>query len=256
MKNLTVESRNINCLKLILNNLLIYFQLLIAQVISLGILLLCWRVKAQDNVCPPAVNLLPCLCTGSGEGKGDLQCGGTNLNDDTASQILHQFNNPQLLTFLYKVYMDDNQLTIVPNQIPLFPQLNSVRFGSNQITIVESGAFNFSATLFELHLQNNLITTIETGAFQGISTCLCPSSSFYTINFRSMIVMFSYQGSYGKTFIRLENNLLTRLDEDVILDVALQLLPYGPYPFAWIYIESSKNNLIPLYCKQKKLRFH
>ena len=69
---------------------------------------------------------MPCTCAGSGEGKRGLDCGSQNLNDDKISQILDQFNIPQLSSFLNVVEMSDNQLSRVPIQIPLFPQLNRV----------------------------------------------------------------------------------------------------------------------------------
>ena len=52
------------------------------------------------------------------------------------------------------------------------------------------------------------------------------------------------QGKYGKSIIRLETNLLTRLDSNAFLPIAQQMLPYGPYPGAGINIGSSNAILL------------
>ena len=76
-------------------------------------------------------------------------------------------------------------------------------------------------TSMGLYLQNNLIATIEACVFQGISTLSSPSLSFsiFMIVFNCIVL----QGNNGDTPIDLDNNLLTRLDEDVFLDVAQQM---------------------------------
>ena len=86
------------------------------QFILVQILLWLLVIKGQNNVCPPAADLFPCTCTGSSgaAGQGVLTCARKNLNDDLVSQILDQFNNPQLLNFLYKVELSRNQLTRIP----------------------------------------------------------------------------------------------------------------------------------------------
>ena len=52
------------------------------------------------------------------------------------------------------------------------------------------------------------------------------------------------QGKYGKSIIRLETNMLTRLDSNAFLPIAQQMLPYGPYPGAGINIGSSNAILL------------
>jgi len=119
-------------------------------------------------MCPQPVDLLPCTCTGNGAGNGVLECDSTNLNDDLASQILDLFTTSP--TLLNRVNMARNQLTRVPSQLSLFTQsnLNYVDLNNNKITIIRSGAFNFTQTLRELILTSNLISAIEPGAFLGI----------------------------------------------------------------------------------------
>ena len=119
-------------------------------------------------MCPEPVDLLPCTCTGNGEGNGVLECDEKNLNDDLASQILDLFTTSP--TLLNSVNMRRNQLTRVPSQLSLFTQLNlnDVDLSNNKITIIRSGAFNFTQTLCQLMLSSNLISAIEPGAFLGI----------------------------------------------------------------------------------------
>ena len=126
------------------------------------------RFANGENICPPAIDLVPCTCTGSGVlGNGNLDCGNKNLNDDLASRILNTFICPQSLSLLYKVNMSNNQLTRIPVQLSTLPELLEVDLHSNKITIIKSGAFNFEKTLNQLILSNNVISTIENGAFQG-----------------------------------------------------------------------------------------
>ena len=158
----------------------LFFNSYLTQVF-LELILLCWPVKGQNNVCPSDANLAPCTCHGSGEGQGVLRCFRGSLNDDLASQILDQFTTPELRSFLKEVNMQSNQLTRVPIQIPLFPQVNYVDLQSNQITTIQSGAFNFAVTLFTVNVHNNLITSIEAGAFQGISNLDSFSRVFWKI---------------------------------------------------------------------------
>lgn len=123
-------------------------------------------------LCPQPADLLPCTCTGNGAGTGVLECENQNLNDDLASRILDSFNTSP--TLLYRVNMASNQLTYVPSQITFLTQLNLtwVELKNNKITIIRSGAFNFTNELNELILSSNLISTIEPGSFLGFANFL------------------------------------------------------------------------------------
>ena len=118
--------------------------------------------------------------------------------------------------------MENNQLTLVPSQIQIFPQLIYVDLSFNQITMIQTGAFDFSKTVDQLILSNNIIRTIEADAFLGIE-------NNFALNQTHLNVLFSLPGDYGKSLIQLENNLLTRLDSEVFLDLALEMFHYGPY---------------------------
>ena len=72
----------------------------------------------------------------------------------------------------------------------------------------------------------NGISTIEAGAIQCNFTflfvlILVPPQ----VESQLLINVNVFQGKFGKSFIRLDTNLLTRLDADVFLDVAQQMLP-------------------------------
>lgn len=166
---------------------------------------------------------MPCNCSsGNGDGTGVLDCSDTNLNDDLASHILDLFITPESISLLYRINLENNQLTLVPSQIPIFPQLIYVDLSFNQITMIQTGAFDFSKTVDQLILSNNIIRTIEADAFLGIE-------NNFALNQTHLNVLFSLPGDYGKSLIQLENNLLTRLDSEVFLDLALEMFHYGPY---------------------------
>lgn len=81
---------------------------------------------------------------------------------------MEQFNTPQLRPFLGLVIIIGNKFTRVPIQITLFTQLFQDDLSNNEITTIQSGAFNLTNRLRYLTLRGKGIATIEDGAFQGI----------------------------------------------------------------------------------------
>jgi Leucine-rich repeat (LRR) protein len=70
-----------------------------------------------------------------------------------------------------------NALTYVPPQLSRFTHLNEVSLAHNNITFLQSGAFEFTPPLQWLFLQSNQITKIEEGAFKGLKQLIATSSS-------------------------------------------------------------------------------
>ena len=126
---------------------------------------------AMAGVCPPPGEIFPCRCSDLGsEGLVvQLNCTNSNVDDDTASQILNKLISWPRVSPLRLLDFSFNRLTRVPTQLPQFSMLNNIDLSNNQIISIESNAFNFSSsTLTSLSLSSNPITTIEEGAFQGI----------------------------------------------------------------------------------------
>ena len=125
-------------------------------------------MQLLSSVCSSSSLIEPCQCWLYSEiGKVSLFCTGRSLNDNEASRILGVFLNDSYVSVLGKVSLSRNQLTQVPGQLPLFPQLDHADLGYNAITSIQSGAFNFTKKLHKLSLRNKSLSNIEAGAFQG-----------------------------------------------------------------------------------------
>ena len=125
-------------------------------------------------VCPAPEDYAPCTCNENtltnNPGTIYLDCynkPSLNLTDARASEILDAFLTTSGVTPLGAIDMWNNLLTVVPAQIPLFPQVNYVDVGQNVIPIIKSGAFNFVKTLTFLYISDCQVNTIEPGAFGG-----------------------------------------------------------------------------------------
>ena len=129
-------------------------------------------LKPSNNslvVCPPIPLIEPCQCGFYGQiGAINLFCTGRNLNDAEVSRILNVFLSHPNVSALGKVSLGHNRLTRVPMQFRRFPQLDHVDLDYNNITFIQSGAFQFTKTLQKLSLKSNSLTEIDAGAFQGI----------------------------------------------------------------------------------------
>lgn len=67
------------------------------------------------------------------------------------------------------LFLSNNLLTRVPDQIRFFPKLITANLDYNKLTSIDSGAFNFTSKLSYLNIFGNQIATIDPGAFLGSS---------------------------------------------------------------------------------------
>lgn len=125
-------------------------------------------------VCPAAAeSYSPCTCYEYGNQPGTiyLYCGEKNLDDSRVSEILDVFLTTPGVSTLGNLCLSTNQLTRVPDQVRLFPQLDFVWLNDNKInTSIRSGAFKFNkdTPVKNLDLQRSQLTSIAPGAFQGV----------------------------------------------------------------------------------------
>ena len=131
-------------------------------------------IKKNGVVYPPNEQYAPCECLENSLSPATigLNCADRKANDSRISDVLDYFLASPDISPLGQLRLNNgldksSQLTRVPRQIKFFPQLNYVSLAINKITSIESGAFNFTATLLVLDLQRNEITTIAPGAFLG-----------------------------------------------------------------------------------------
>jgi len=124
-------------------------------------------------VCPPAEAYSPCKCVETAfvreiykPGTIYLQCYERNLSDLRLSDILDAFLTTPGVSPVGKLGLSFNQLTKVPKQIKLLPQVVAVDLKGNNISSIESGAFNFTTLQF-LEMQKSQVVNIAPGAFQG-----------------------------------------------------------------------------------------
>ena len=131
-----------------------------------------------DVVCPEPSDYLPCECIADDESNESLikiDCSSQNINDAKASNILNAFlSNPEVISPLLSVDLQQNQLTAVPDQLRLFEKLVRVNLNQNRISTVKTGSFVFvprnhqeDRSRMDVYLNENQISTIEPDAFQG-----------------------------------------------------------------------------------------
>ena len=133
------------------------------------------RVTVADVVCPPEDAYTPCYCTEyfttTGQSVITLDCSYANLGDAKASDILDAFLSTPDVSPLGRLNLFRCQLSFIPEQIEYLNQLIYVHLASNNITTIESGAFNFIGpdnSFRYLTLDSNQVTTIAPGALKGI----------------------------------------------------------------------------------------
>ena len=142
--------------------------------ISMALLLTSLSLANADVVCPPEAAYAPCGCSEYSE-KPDtiyLNCYNRNLGDSKMSDILDAFLTTPGISPVGLLDLMSNRLTRVPTQMKFFNQLDYVYLNNNDITSIESGAFNFpdaANPILDLDLQNNQLTTIAPGAFKGLN---------------------------------------------------------------------------------------
>ena len=118
--------------------------------------------------CPSEESYSPCKC------RGDvfddlallLDCDEHDLDDQRVSEILTAFLNDQNADPLRVFRAEYNQLTKIPDEIKLFPQLQQLYLYSNNIEIISTGSLTFNAAESIVGLGYS-VKTIEPGAFVG-----------------------------------------------------------------------------------------
>ena len=122
-------------------------------------------------LCPVAADISPCTCDYNdinfSKTKIAIDCSNRGLNDTKISAIVNKI--PPAAT-LYKITMNGNLLTQVPQGLAKFIYLSLVDLSSNLITSVASGALTLPAPVELINLANNFITAIEPSSFPGSFT--------------------------------------------------------------------------------------
>lgn len=125
-------------------------------------------------ICPDSDEISPCECKCREVRSGEicrtvkLICYYNELNDSRTSEILEAYLNTPDVSPLLELDLSENQLTRIPSQLSSFPHLVYVDLKLNNITFIQSGSFNFTDPVIQLHLEKNELHQIEPGAFQGI----------------------------------------------------------------------------------------
>ena len=124
-------------------------------------------------VCPPAASISPCECAQLGTtpdiGYDTLliSCGGQNLGDSRASEILNAFLAPGV-SLVGMIMFNGNKLTYVPRLIKQFYSLIYVNLENNDIATIGPNDLSFNMLTYSLRLRNNSeLTAIAPGAFEG-----------------------------------------------------------------------------------------
>ena len=175
--------------------------------------------------CPVhSTDISPCLCEEfESPIETRLSCDDQILLGDVgASRVLLKMLNPASSSALTTIHLDSAGLTRVPSELTRFARLENVHLSGNRIQSIDSGTFNFTATLKRLDLSSNGLTRIEPGAFKGqfklkFINCywLCSKS------------LCNITGRYGEgSWIILSRNNLTRFESDVFQSVLELMEPF------------------------------
>jgi len=141
---------------------------------SVTVLMLSLSVEAvaADVVCPPDEAITPCRCIEAFLYPGTvvIDCFSVSATDTTANDALDAFVKMPDVSSVSYLYLHNNSLTRIPDQVKSFTQLKFVDFWNNKIASIGAGAFNLedaSNPLLTLSLYDNQLTAIAPGAFKG-----------------------------------------------------------------------------------------
>jgi Leucine-rich repeat (LRR) protein len=127
-------------------------------------------MSLTSSVCLWFGEVLPCKCTPNYDPDGalvGLNCRNSSLTDSSVNEILDALLAKPNSTSLSHLYLSENNLTRVPDQVKLFAQLKSVDLSDNRIAAIQSGAFESHQQQMMIFLNGNHINRIEPEAFQG-----------------------------------------------------------------------------------------
>lgn len=192
--------------------------------------------------CPNRTTIAPCTCNfkdGISGRTAELHCFNMQLGDSRISEILLTFNSTPNVLPLSKMDLSYNSLTRVPKEISLFSSLAHVYLNGNEISKVESGAFNFSSQFREISFFNNELTNVEPEAFQGINE-LTDMTIIWIIIYIFCNGMQKYSGNFGKKCrINLNKNKITSFKAEIFQSILEKLRSYGGPPTTSFWIENS-----------------
>ena len=100
----------------------------------------------------------------------EIYCSSVGATDNTVSAAFDAFVKTSDVSPVSYLYLHNNSLTRVPDQVKSFTQLRYVDYWNNQIALIDAGAFNLqdaSNPLLALSLYDSQLTTIPPGAFKG-----------------------------------------------------------------------------------------
>jgi Leucine-rich repeat (LRR) protein len=119
--------------------------------------------------CPPLEVYSPCKCFDNAYDDGALllDCDYTAMNDQRISEILNAFLSDQTINPLRALRVENNQLTKIPDEIKLLPELQELYLYNNDIQIITADSLTFNAPEKIIGLGLS-VTTVEPGAFAGL----------------------------------------------------------------------------------------
>jgi hypothetical protein len=165
-------------------------------------------------LCPAAADISPCTCdyfnNALSKTKLTITCTDRSISDTRMAAI---FDKIPPNSTVYKMMMDANLLTQVPQGLTKLINLAAVDLSSNVITTVKAGAFALTAPVEGISLDDNNITMIEPAAFPGTQNILLR----FLLNYINLISCFRLRigaASYSKfgADISISGNPLKKFD--------------------------------------------
>jgi hypothetical protein len=131
--------------------------------------LLMVAVVQSAIVCPPFEIYSPCTCTEPPISPNtiEIDCVYRFLSDSRMNEIMNALLTTPDISPVSILFLSNNYLTRVPDQIRFFPKLITANLDYNKLTSIDYSAFNFTSKLSYLNIFGNEIATIAPGAFQG-----------------------------------------------------------------------------------------
>jgi len=132
------------------------------------ILFVCVYVQSTI-ICPAFEIYSPCTCTERPISPDtiEIDCVYRFLSDSRMNEIMDALLTTPGISPVSILFLSNNLLTRVPDQIRFFPRLTTANLDYNKLTSIDNGAFNFTTKLSYLNIFGNQIATIAPGAFQG-----------------------------------------------------------------------------------------
>jgi len=160
----------------------------------------------------------------------NLRLNSNELSDAAANLIIDSVDVSQLA----RLSLNGNRLTQVPEREPSIPKLSQLYLSGNSVKTLMKGSLTFAVDqkIGEIYMPSVGLRTIELDSFQGYCVFVC-----FEVWHKIIYLCMRATGDFSKAQISLDDNLMTKLEEQIFLPILDQMIQTG---LGALYLFSSK----------------